>query len=654
MKSFKTGTILLLFTLNLIIFSQPVFSSNNATTPRLVNYYLDQLYPGIAPQLARYNVIVLSPAQILIHVPIIEEIKRLNPSIVIFAYVPSQSYNTTYWPHDQVYSGIRVRNEWWIHDSKGAIVSGWPGIQNINLSPDWSDYFLSYVKNTIVGLPHVDGLFFDMVSSNISWLNHGDIDIDGDGVRDSASVADGLWLSRTQYFLGRAREMFPNVPIVINGTSDGTVQRFVNGRMFETFPTPWENHGEWGSIMNQTKQVLSQNQKPSFVLYNGNTQNTGEQNQRVVRFGLGSALLGDAYFGYDYGDQDHGQLWWYDEYNVSLGKPLSVAVSKNNFTTYKPDLWRRDFEHGIALVNSTPEMINVDLGGEYEKINGKLDPAVNDGSIVSETEVGANDGLILLKTASSLNDVLFTNGSFARFYRPDGTRVRNGFFVFEDAYKGGDQILHLDLDGDGQRDLLVASGNKITASRADGQPLFKVYPYTASYTGSLRLAVGDLDGDGQKEIYVAPTSGAQPIKLYNLIGEEILPQGWYPFDKKYAGGYSLATVGNHLIVGAGTNHVPTISVYDPGLKKVGEWLAFDKKYIGGVTVAASDNDGTAKIAAGFGPGPDAHIKFFSIDGKEVSKPLVLKNISVKNAQLQLNDVDFDGKSDVILMTNNGL
>ena len=198
-----------------------------------------------------------------------------------------------------------------------------------------------------------------------------------------------------------------------------------------------------------------------------------------MRFGLASALMEDGYYSFDYGDKDHSQTWWYDEYNVNLGDSLSPARSKNNYSTYEADIWQRDFTNGIVLVNSTPQKQLVSLGGEYEKIHGIQDTKVNNGLIVTETMIDGYDGLLLLKVVSSLKDVLFRNGDFVRFVRPDGTSVRNGFFIFEDNYRGGDKIAHMILMVMAKR-FVGSNKNKLLAWRDDGQPFMKVY-HTASY-----------------------------------------------------------------------------------------------------------------------------------------------------------------------------
>ncbi len=62
-------------------------------------------------------------------------------------------------------------------------------------------------------------------------------------------------------------------------------------------------------------------------------------------------------------------------------------------------VWRRDFDHGIALVNATAQPTTIRLERPYRKIAGTQDATVNDGSTVSEVTVPPWDGIILLRTA---------------------------------------------------------------------------------------------------------------------------------------------------------------------------------------------------------------------------------------------------------------
>lgn len=70
----------------------------------------------------------------------------------------------------------------------------------------------------------------------------------------------------------------------------------------------------------------------------------------------------------------------------------SVHVFEGN-----ANVFRRDFDTGIALANATSRSRTIQLGGEFVKIKGMQDPAVNDGSSVSTVTIPAYDGLLLVR-----------------------------------------------------------------------------------------------------------------------------------------------------------------------------------------------------------------------------------------------------------------
>lgn len=60
------------------------------------------------------------------------------------------------------------------------------------------------------------------------------------------------------------------------------------------------------------------------------------------------------------------------------------------------EVWRRDFQGGVALVNATSQAQVIELGGTFQKIAG-TQAAVNDGSFVTAVTLPPQDGLILLR-----------------------------------------------------------------------------------------------------------------------------------------------------------------------------------------------------------------------------------------------------------------
>lgn len=60
------------------------------------------------------------------------------------------------------------------------------------------------------------------------------------------------------------------------------------------------------------------------------------------------------------------------------------------------NLWRRDFQNGIVLVNPGPSALTVDLGGTFRRIAGVVDPVNNDGMPGAFVTVGPSDARFLL------------------------------------------------------------------------------------------------------------------------------------------------------------------------------------------------------------------------------------------------------------------
>lgn len=82
----------------------------------------------------------------------------------------------------------------------------------------------------------------------------------------------------------------------------------------------------------------------------------------------------------------------------TLGKTTgTVWLDDVLLQTTRPDVYRRDFEHGIVLVNASGDPVTIPLGGTFKKINGTQDRTVNDGSTVTEVTLPPLDGIILLR-----------------------------------------------------------------------------------------------------------------------------------------------------------------------------------------------------------------------------------------------------------------
>ncbi len=633
------------------------------SAPMLANYYLGTLPTDQASidYLARNDLLILSPEQGIVRRNVIDQIRAKNPDIILLAYVPSESYNQSWkvYPANTLYKDFVVKDDWWLRDTGGNIVSDWPGLQNTNMTEESTDYLIQYVKSHILSQGIWNGVFWDMVYDGISWQNKGDISLYNNGQRGNADEVNAEWTRRMVYLLDQTWRQLPVEYVLMNGSSLPALQPYTNGRMYEDYPTPWEAGGSWSGIMTGLVRNQAKNKNPQIYVFNANTNNTGKQNDyRRMRFGLASSLIvDDVYFSFDYGTKDHSQVWWYDEYDVDLGDPTGEARGMNGSNQFQSDVWRREYSNGVALVNPTSQAQTVDLGAEYEKIIGKQDSVVNNGQITDRVRIGAKDGLVMLKTTQTLKNVVFNNGSFVRFFDDKGNRTRNGLFVFEDRFKGGAAAFEGDVDGDEGNELITMTGARFEIFDDNLASWGSEFPFGGNYSGGVSLAVSRKNPTALATVALAPTKGNE-VRLYTYYGELLTKV--YPLGKKYQGGYNVA-IGdidqdgkNEVVVGTGRGVVAELFVYNEDMSKIEKrYKPFNNSYKNGMTVAIGDVNGDSKVEliVASRSGRDPLVKIYKKDFKKVSEFKVASTFNDGNlVTLTTRDMNYDGKEDILVGT----
>lgn len=679
MKTSKNLKKLFLIVLLLLVFFIPEKICAQHGYPRLANHYLKWGVSGEeAEKLAKWDVLILDPEGQEITRGNLEKIKKKSPETIILPYIsPQEISNKIEYPQ---YAQIRVdlidkinQNDWWLRNTEKKKTSFWDGTYLINVTEEenssdfgWNDYLPLFVKNKILVNDDIwDGVFYDSMVSEVPPIREGSPDIDEDGVAESKYFRNKKWREGLVKILNKTRQICDKDTIIV-GNSAGCpdYQKYLNGRTFESFPTPWEGDGSWEASMRKYLRVLpEQNRSPLIYTINSNTANTGKRNDyRKMRFGLTSTLLGNGYFSFDHGDESHAQLWWYDEYEQSLGVPVSPPynlLDKYN-KTVKPGLWRRDFKNGIVVVNSTNrKQTHYFRKEEFEKINGTQCRSVNSGARVNWVELDAKDGIMLLKTKNRILNNSFNNGNLVRIFNKEGKQERNSFFSYIDRHEGGSDILISNIDNNnGEEEVLVNKGGDISIYRK-GQKVNGFSPYEGTFKGEISFSVSDLNGDGTKEIITGTGSGGGPlVRIFNKNGKP-LTGGFFAYPESFRGGVDVAVMDlngdgtKEIITGAGPGGSPHIRVFTKdGEPLTSGFFAFPHDFKGGVTISAGniDGEGDKEIIIGAGGGMNPEVKVFSKDGVKLDEFMAFGRDVQGGVNVMAYDINDDGKDEILVGT----
>lgn len=662
------------FSLSMMFLYKPsyVFAFEEKDTfPKTANYYLQpHVRPDHYDDLSKYDLLVLDADVNSINPDLVPGIKLENDKVQVFMYVPSQSVNIqdlNSWAQfrRETYS-MADTNDWWLRDSGGNFISFnsvWPTIRFVDIGGGWESYLPEVVGREVENEKIWDGVFYDMVFANLSWLNNGDIDINKDGKKDSIEKVNSYWQKSVDELMKNTKEKVKDAPVVVNIDIPDKCTESVNGTMMENFPAKWMGDRSWEYLVDQYLNYLPEkNEKPQVYVINSNTENTGVMdNYRKMRFGLTTTLLGDGYFSFDYGDTDHSQVWWYDEYETFLGKAESRAYNllANGGLEVKKGLWRRNFENGIVLVNSTDKAQEYIFNKEkFEKINGEQDRRMNNGTIINWVRLESNDGVVLLKINNEIKDDSYNNGSFVRVFNKNGESLQNGFFTYKDGYAGNTQILISDIDSDSENEVLVNGSGKISVYKK-GKIFSSFMPYNGKFLGEVSFSVSDLNNDGTKEIITGAGSGGGPhVRIFNIYGKS-LTGGFFAYDKNFRGGVDVAVIDlngdgvKEIITGAGQGGGPHVRVFTKdGESLTGGFFAYDKNFRGGVSIAVgdTDKDGEKEIITGPGKGGGPHVKIFSKDGLLENDFFAFDKNSKSGIEVISDDINKDGVFEVLVST----
>jgi hypothetical protein len=638
-------------------------------SPLLANYYLDwHIDDQKAQELAKWNVVVLDMENQVTSPDALRKMRQLNPKIKIFAYITSEEIR------DDAVGGSSVmrkrlaggiQDNWYLYTTNHTKLSFWPGTSMLNMTPScptdnngykYNKYLAHFVADQILSSGLWDGVFYDNVWQDVNWFTKGQADANLDGQAEQGSDIDNQWRAGYRFLFNETRRIVDQKYLILGNTGPGFKQyrEELNGEMQESFPL-----FGWKYSMDVFGYQTNGGPGPRINIINANTNNTGNRNDyRGMRYGLASTLMHNGYFSFDFGTNDHTQTWWYDEYDVKLGDPLGIPTAIDNGKTGYDEstVWQREYTNGIALVNPSTVARTVDLGEDYEKINGTQDHNVNNGQITSQVQLDSKDGILLLRTLQKVTNTVFINGSFLRFFNQQGGRVRNGIFASENGVSGGATIYRGDLNNDGNEEKIVVNGSQVQFFNRDGQVIASDYPYGTNYTGGINLAVGRLSAGDPLSVIISPKVG-NTIIVYNYFGQKI-KDGWQPLGPAYQGGYSVA-IGDtdndgrsEVLVGVGQGRLGEVLVFSNQMEKAIRRFTPYLKFTGGISVATTDinGDGKKEIVTYPLSGTNPVVRTFDGNGKKLGEFQTRGILGSTQGILGSADVNGDGKDEIVLMS----
>ncbi len=298
------------------------------------------LNPVALDQAARYDVVILDVNPITPYRPdVLTALRTRNPDIRALAYVLGHDI----WPaadpdslnHYPTLYRRTVRDlDGYLYDRvTGQLYAG----ANVNLAKrDIGGRFVvaealaDLFADRVLGTGAWDGIFLDVYCSTLSWTQDGTHQIDFARAGYASSAAfDAAWQAGSDTLANRLRRRAPAGMVLVGNCAQSAHQAVFNGWMRENFP--FQGGGNWYENMLDGQHGYfaddANYRAPAHNwIFTAMLGGTGSQymstNTRKVRFGLGSAALGEGYGVFGPSDRNVQTApyheWWYDEYAVDL------------------------------------------------------------------------------------------------------------------------------------------------------------------------------------------------------------------------------------------------------------------------------------------------------------------------------------------------
>ncbi len=270
-----------------------------------------------------------------------EQLRENNPDVILLAGL------TTTWVWDNpdwmsflvtvanygMETPVEINEDMYLHDAEGERCGfGWAS-EEWNQEeiwamdprdPEWFDLITTFYS-VVLEQPQHDGIIVDMVVKKQYWC---------------PEISDEEWLEATKDIYDTIVALNTQNKLVIFNSGARLSDIDAYGEYFDGYLM--ENF--MGDQLQTTyAEGLEAADSDYLVIYGVDTDDTGIQDHAKMRLGLTLSLLNEnTYFTYDFGPRDHGQAWWYPEYDVELGEPLGDYYESDG-------AYIREYENGYVV-----------------------------------------------------------------------------------------------------------------------------------------------------------------------------------------------------------------------------------------------------------------------------------------------------------------
>ena len=370
---------------------------------------------GYQKEIARLDVVILgfhrgwqpagyAPTATLAIQKVVKAIKALNPKILVGQYtILNEAYDDPDNVADRDKRDKLYASNWWLLNAAGRKVQ-WTSqyrTWEVNFTT-WSQadangerwpQWLAKREHAVFfrDIPEFDLVYLDGVGAprvTADW------NLDGkDDDRNDPDILAAQYAGHLAEW-NRLRQLAPKLFLIGNTDNDLANQQWrgqLDGGFLESLMGwSWslETRAGWGKMMERYRAVLKNTRPPKIVGFNVQG---SPRDYRFFRYGYTSCLLDDGYFSFTDKSVEYSSVPWFDEYDHRLGN----AISKAPTAAWSQGVWRRDFQHGVVLVNPTTSAKTVKLEPGLRRLAGNQDRAVNNGSVIAQATLEAKDGIVL-------------------------------------------------------------------------------------------------------------------------------------------------------------------------------------------------------------------------------------------------------------------